>query len=379
MEQITDSFMYIRIPGVQLAPQFVYNPNYFKVIKSDGWSTPSFADFTGNGVLDMMSGENYGLYYARNDGSIYFPALVQAASGFTTLEPGFRSSPQFIDWDKDGDYDIVTGYSSGKLTLYVNNNGTFSAHATMFSNIQVSYASMPAMADIDDDGDIDILVGSDDSNSSKFYLNQGDNTFIENTTVFTGVTFPRGTSPAFCDVDNDGDYDLFIGKTFGGAIDYYNNTGTTKAPVWTLDNQLLSGIRTKQNAHPSFADLDSDGYMDMILGEYDGNFTWYRNPASEFLSTEELSQVPLVFNLMQNYPNPFNPSTTIRFVIREASHVSLKLYDLSGKEVAVLVDEFKNSGEYSANFTAKGLSSGVYFYRLENGSNVITRKMLLLK
>jgi len=85
------------------------------------------------------------------------------------------------------------------------------------------------------------------------------------------------------------------------------------------------------------------------------------------------------FDLMQNYPNPFNPSTTIKFSVAANSLVSLKVYDILGNEKAILVDELKEPGNYSVNFDASDLSSGIYFYTLRANEYTHSRKMLLLK
>ena len=89
--------------------------------------------------------------------------------------------------------------------------------------------------------------------------------------------------------------------------------------------------------------------------------------------------IPLVFNLEQNYPNPFNPSTTIKYSIRELSKVKLTLFNLLGEEVATLVNEEKYWGNYSVEFNAVSLPSGVYFYQLKAGEFINTKKMILLK
>jgi len=83
--------------------------------------------------------------------------------------------------------------------------------------------------------------------------------------------------------------------------------------------------------------------------------------------------------LMPNYPNPFNPVTKIGYQLATAGHVTLKVYDILGREAAVLVDEFKTPGLYDVQFDASRYASGVYFYRLETGSYGSVRKMMLLK
>ena len=88
---------------------------------------------------------------------------------------------------------------------------------------------------------------------------------------------------------------------------------------------------------------------------------------------------PNDFQLLQNYPNPFNPSTVIGYQISVSNHVSLKVYDAIGREVATLANEVKDAGYYSTTFDASKLSSGIYFVRLISGDKVQMKKMMLLK
>jgi hypothetical protein len=91
------------------------------------------------------------------------------------------------------------------------------------------------------------------------------------------------------------------------------------------------------------------------------------------------SPAPLEFVLEPNFPNPFNPTTSIHYQLSAIGDVSLKVYDLLGREVAVLVNERKEPGSYTVTFDAASLSSGVYLYRLTAGSFVETRKMILVR
>jgi len=92
-----------------------------------------------------------------------------------------------------------------------------------------------------------------------------------------------------------------------------------------------------------------------------------------------ISDNPTEYELYQNYPNPFNPSTTIKYQVPELSFVTLRVYDVLGSEIATLVDEEKPIGSYEVDFDAKTLPSGIYFYQLQSGSFVETKKMMLLK
>jgi Secretion system C-terminal sorting domain len=106
--------------------------------------------------------------------------------------------------------------------------------------------------------------------------------------------------------------------------------------------------------------------------DYDGTY--------KYINLEESFTVqPSVYNLTQNYPNPFNPSTKIKYQIPNAGLVTLKVYNILGKEVATLVNENKPAGNYEVEFSAKDLTSGIYIYKLQSGSFVETKKMILMK
>ncbi len=94
---------------------------------------------------------------------------------------------------------------------------------------------------------------------------------------------------------------------------------------------------------------------------------------------KEESSLPKEFVLTQNYPNPFNPTTIIKYDIPGFSFITLKVYDVLGKEIATLVNDEKPAGSYEVEFSAIGLPSGIYFYKLQAGSFVETKKMVLMK
>ncbi|MBK7629451.1 MAG: T9SS type A sorting domain-containing protein [Ignavibacteriales bacterium] len=94
---------------------------------------------------------------------------------------------------------------------------------------------------------------------------------------------------------------------------------------------------------------------------------------------DNYNEIPENFSLLQNYPNPFNPNTKISWQSPVSGHQTLKVYDVLGNEVATLVNEYKSAGSYEVEFNASSLSSGIYFYRLNAGSFVQTKKMILIK
>ena len=94
---------------------------------------------------------------------------------------------------------------------------------------------------------------------------------------------------------------------------------------------------------------------------------------------DDISPLPLEFTLDQNYPNPFNPTTTIGFTLPQAGQVSLEVFDILGRRVATLVDEFLAAGRHEAVWNADSSPSGLYFYRLTGGGKSTVRKMTLIK
>ncbi|NCQ17689.1 MAG: hypothetical protein COZ80_08360 [Ignavibacteria bacterium CG_4_8_14_3_um_filter_37_9] len=116
-----------------------------------------------------------------------------------------------------------------------------------------------------------------------------------------------------------------------------------------------------------------------------GSFLLPKNDGIILLRNNKLTGIgsegnlPVRFALYQNYPNPFNSSTKIKYSIPNSAKVSIKVYDVLGKEVTTLMNEFQNTGTHEIEFDASKLSSGLYFYRIISGIYSETRKMILLR
>lgn len=107
----------------------------------------------------------------------------------------------------------------------------------------------------------------------------------------------------------------------------------------------------------------------------------FRNSNSDQVTSVSDNEhiIPSEFNLYQNYPNPFNPTTTINYSLPKAENVKLTVYNTIGSKVATIINEYKQPGNYSVNFNASNLASGIYFYKLEAGQFTQIKKMILLK
>ena len=146
-------------------------------------------------------------------------------------------------------------------------------------------------------------------------------------------------------------------------------TGTTSGAAYLAKYWEVAGydiINLMKNASKATADLIYTAWVDG--GSPD--------PAT---SVNDNKTSLMSFSLNQNYPNPFNPSTTISYSIVNRGNVSLKVYDMLGKEAAVLVNGEKEAGNYELSFNASGLSSGIYIYELRSAGNLLTKKMILVK
>ncbi|HCV44341.1 MAG TPA: hypothetical protein DGH68_12710 [Bacteroidetes bacterium] len=113
--------------------------------------------------------------------------------------------------------------------------------------------------------------------------------------------------------------------------------------------------------------------------DLDGSVHFTEGVQVDMLAGVSEKPLPKEFALDQNYPNPFNPSTKIEYAVPKESRVRLEVYNLLGQRIATLVDEVKSAGYYTASFDAVGLSSGLYFYRMNAGEVSFLKKMMLVK
>ncbi len=377
--------------GTAFSASYQYDASYFNSIQvSGGGATVSFGDFDKDGDLDYISGNLTGkLNLFDNVGTPTNPSFKYINSALSAFSVGSYSKPVFIDFDGDNDLDVVAGQLRGKLITFINNNGVFKQDTLPFHFVNAGWLSAPAFVDIDDDGDKDLFVVGETSADSKFYLNNS-GTYIEDNSWVENVSTPNSGFPSFADVDLDGDFDLIIGSSWGD-IEYYENKGDKNHPAWEQDNLLFAGIEVSQSAAPAFADLNKDGKPEMIVGDYDGNFTYFENAMNQTDVSLD-NEIVKDFKLYQNYPNPFNPTTTIKFTLPnvETSYMtSLRIFNILGKEIITLINKELSAGEYKVNFSAEGgsasggdgskFTSGIYFYQLKYGSFIETKKMILMK
>jgi hypothetical protein len=189
-------------------------------------------------------------------------------------------------------------------------------------------------------------------------------TGLDSSWVFAFAISPNGASGT----------NLFAGTSYGVFLS--TNNGTS----WTPANAGLPDYFTAYGWITAFAVIPNGSGATNLFAATNVNGVW-RRPLSEMINSVRLSlgEIPAHFTLKQNYPNPFNPSTNIIFELPKSSVVRLSVFDILGREVSVLVNERKDAGVHQVKFDGLNLASGVYFYRLQAGDFVQSKKLMILK
>ena len=165
-----------------------------------------------------------------------------------------------------------------------------------------------------------------------------------------------------------------------GTSLFYGNTSCGGCPIVVVSHDYATSWAEVDSGFPYLYNVTtfaSNGVY-LFAGTYSG--VW-RRPLSEMITNVHLpsTEVPSQLALHQNYPNPFNPSTTIKYELPKSSIVRLSVYDMLGRQVSVLVNEKKDAGVHEVKFDGSNLSSGVYFYRIQAGDFVQSKKLVVLK
>ena len=172
------------------------------------------------------------------------------------------------------------------------------------------------------------------------------------------------------DLDYDGLEDVVV-----GSRDEYLYCINGKGDSLIFRNQFSDWLYSV-NVMPS---IDGNNSYEILAGTRDGVVASLSGGTDVITYIETVEEIPADFALLQNYPNPFNPSTKIEFKIPAAGLVSIKVYDLLGREVITLITDDLQPGNYTIDFDASTLASGIYFYTLNTGEFNSTKKMILLK
>lgn len=374
-----------------------------------------WGDYDADGDLDILVAGNIlenGIYNLalriyRNDNESYIPIEVISCvpcEGWFDL-----TAATWADYDSDGDVDILLAgnYNSGsniegRARVYTNDgNGNFTDSGNELPAPRASgdRGGTFSWLDVDSDGDLDYFIagqyfvpGGNGLVEAQMHLYRNDtegqnaapstptdlNAAVqnENTVLFswTASSDDHTLSPAIT-------YDLVVIRPGShnpskpnDFLDPFSVTDPARLPepgsISAVTEWLLTGLK--------------DGHYEWCLSAVDAAYVGSTIARGVFdigipTAVEMGGDLPTVYALAQNYPNPFNPTTKIKFSLPSDSKVQITIFDILGSKISELVNEVKPAGFYEVNFDASSLASGIYFYKIQAGIFVHTKKMILLK
>jgi photosystem II stability/assembly factor-like uncharacterized protein len=325
----------------------------------------------------LFAGTSDGVYLSTNNGTSWTPVN----SGLTNTNVNALAVSTLSD---ESGTNLIAGTYEGPIFLSTNNGASWSPTNIRYADVRcLTVDGNNLFAGAYNGG----FYLSTDNGTSWAGLNSEPYTRNMSSIAFLGSNIFAGTY----------DHGIFL-STNNGTSWVEIDSGLTTSDVWTL---YISGTNIFAGTHNSGVFLSSNNgstwrqvnsglpynwvFSFAVLGTNlyagtDGGGIWMR-PLDEIISSvrQVANNAPEQFSFEQNYPNPFNPSTTIQYSLPKTTHVSLKIYNTLGQEVAELVSKQMNAGTYTSEWNASGFASGVYYYRIEASGFVETKKLLLLK
>jgi hypothetical protein len=381
--------VFIAMPFISRSQAFdppLQNPFGFVRPASTTFGAPAFADLDNDGDFDLLIG---GFNYNTNEGKVLFfqntgtktsPAFAAVQNNPFGLVP-FTDYPliNVADIDKDGDIDLFVGGYSGHI-LFFKNDGTpelptfATAVVNPFNISNIETFAFPTFADIDQDSDLDMFVCGSNGKMHFFEnigtANQADFT-IPQEDPFGITPVHKFGAPAFADLDHDGDLDLLEGEYTGskGNTRYFQNTGTATAPSFAAPVTNPFGIiAVSYYVIPTLADLDDDGDLDLVLGEYWGDIQYFEN-------TEINLGIPVVYHseAFKLFPNPSRGEVTLTLTDNNLTWpVKVRILDAQGR-----IFEERTLNNKISKLNMDQYSPGIYCVRLISDQKIFTRKLIV--
>jgi hypothetical protein len=323
--------------------QNVSNTIWWTHFVNSAWTTPVYAPFTGNyyNSEPFITTDNQKMYFVSERGAVNdFQLWFMTRSGSNWSTPQKLIEPFSLDRPKMGPSVAANGNlyftqfntsMRGYFYMAKNNNGVFETPVMLSAPLNAFYSHGHACIAPDESYIVFDAIPTQQSTGSRIYVS------------FRKVDSTWGNPVMLSNTINSTDNQYLPYISPDGKYLFYTKQGD----MWWVDSKVVSRLKP--------------------IG-----------------INKENEIIPKNFELFQNYPNPFNPSTKIRFDISKNSFVTLRVYDILGKEIAILIKEKLNAGEYEIPFSINRysnsrLTSGVYFYRIEADDFVSIKKMILLK
>lgn len=394
----TTSVYYYKNIGTDSSPVFVHEQNDLfqeDMIEVGEGAYPAFFDYNNDGLQDMFV-TNFGYYdpavnlrsqvsLYKNSGTLNSPAFTLIDDDFENLSQvglSYGLFPAFEDMDGDGDKDMMIGDETGKIN-YFENIAAAGADADFVLSqanltdaggtlIDVGINSTPHFADLDRDGDFDLLIGERNGNIN-FYDNVGSSSNYS----FSHVTDSLGSvevtdywslagySVPFIYEENS-EYQLLVGSN-NGYLHHYNDIDNNVNGVFALVDSMFYAIHDGPQSAPAVLDLNNDGLLDVMVGNYRGGLSYYEGSTNNSVASYLADG-----NLFEAYPNPANEKLELKFSENLLGPYHVKVYNSLGQIVIDL-----STTERSVTLSTAALQPGLYFCQADNGSQSDVMKLVI--
>jgi hypothetical protein len=288
------------LPVLVFAQDFVFEMEYDSIpLEVDGYdvpvpwtggysySHPALCDLDSDGDPDLFLGQVQGIIsYFENQGTATIPSFSLIEEIWQGMDVGGHSGPSFQDLDADGDFDLVLESGNLQTSIWLNVGTPSIPLFELYIDTLKDEFGTPIdgtygdFIDIDADGDLDFFTGAWYTGTVSYYENIGDTSSVVLSLVTSnllGTNLNDFIKLKFCDIDDDSDYDLFIGDRYG-HIQYFPNEGNPV--IYNFGNQVVNwqGIDVGDYAAPEFCDIDGDGDLDLLIGK--DNYNDYSTPGA---------------------------------------------------------------------------------------------------
>jgi len=385
-QNVSDNFTgiwFYKNTGTNANPVFEFQTSGFlqeTMIECGAGTTPRIVDANGDLLQDLVIGN-----YSYRNGTVNYSGLTLLLNTGTSTNPEYTLNstdwlsissllpaqtqgliPAFGDLDNDGDQDVIIGDADGKISVFTNTAGVgnpidVSLSSFQYNNIDVGAFANPQIIDLDRDGLLDLVIGRLNGSISYFrnigtanafnFSSTPDNTQLGQIDVMIPCCTGYASPWIIDNFSANGQYSLFTGSETG-EIYYYNNIDGNLSGAFTQQSNSWTGSFTGIRTTPVLGDLTSDGIPELVVSNYRGGLTIYKQSASNV--SENIDN-----KLCTLYPNPFRTELTLQFPIGVEALLP-EIHDISGRLVGYSVFS-KNNQTISINISG---NSGIYFLHL---------------